>query len=880
MKSRVGSKATAARLESALKRQDALAAEVQEQQRQKEALRASEERFRLLFEQASDGIFVSDAQGYYQDVNTAGCQMLGYSREEILSMTIADIILSEEVPRLAPEIARFADGRVATSEWHFRRKDGSVFLGEVVGRQLPDGRLQGIVRDITERRQAEEALRRSEELLGQAVRVAELGVFEHDHASNSVTCSARTREIYGWSPEEPITLEKFLAGIHPEDWPGLAAAMQRAHDPAGSGRYAVEFRFLRPDGGLRWVSARSQTFFEGEGAARRPTRTVGAIVDQTERRQAEEALRLSEQRLNWALRAGRSGVWDWNVHTGSAWWSTENYQILGVEPGTPMHTENALAVIDPQDREWVQKEIERCLRSRCTLDFEFRIQHPARGERWIHCLGQVVGAPEHRDQRVVGISMDVTERRRNQEVLLNQNRRLDLLREAAAQLLSTPEPDRALVRVYERMATYFQTSGFFEFELNEQGDELFLKSCLGVAEPEEHCSITHLKLGEGIMGIVAQRRHPMYLGHVQESDNPEGAIIRRLGIRAYACYPLIVGERVLGTLSFASRQRDTFEPEDQEFFETLASYVALAKERVRLTLQLQGHAAKLEGTVAERTGKLREVVSELEHMSYSIIHDMRAPLRAIQGYAAIIEREDAQRLSPRSQDFFGRLIAATNRMDLLITDALAYNQAVRQELPLGPVNLRELLLEMLASFPELHAAQAEVRLEGDFPQVLGNRAGLIQCFSNLLSNAVKFVPPEVKPLVRIWAEPRALTDFSSLSPASGPKGRAAPASVASSTGCSVAPDGARTADRRRNGPSAAGPIQTVRLWIEDNGIGIAPQAQEKIFGMFQRMHGPEYEGTGIGLALVRKVMERMGGRVGVESEPGHGSRFWLELKAA
>ncbi|HWH72278.1 MAG TPA: PAS domain S-box protein, partial [Candidatus Sulfotelmatobacter sp.] len=183
MKSRVGSKATAARLESALKRQDALAAEVQEQQRQKEALRASEERFRLLFEQASDGIFVSDAQGYYQDVNTAGCQMLGYSREEILSMTIADIILSEEVPRLAPEIARFADGRVATSEWHFRRKDGSVFLGEVVGRQLPDGRLQGIVRDITERRQAEEALRRSEELLGQAVRVAELGVFEHDHAS-------------------------------------------------------------------------------------------------------------------------------------------------------------------------------------------------------------------------------------------------------------------------------------------------------------------------------------------------------------------------------------------------------------------------------------------------------------------------------------------------------------------------------------------------------------------------------------------------------------------------------------------------------------------------------------------------------------------------
>ncbi|HEY3320465.1 MAG TPA: PAS domain S-box protein [Planctomycetota bacterium] len=124
-----------------------------------EQLRQSEERLRNLVEQAADGIFVSDTQGRYLDVNSAGAAMLGYTREEILRLSIADVITSDEVPRLGPEISKFTGGQVVRSEWQFRRKDGSVFLGEVAGRQLPDGRLQGIVRDVTERKRAEEELK-------------------------------------------------------------------------------------------------------------------------------------------------------------------------------------------------------------------------------------------------------------------------------------------------------------------------------------------------------------------------------------------------------------------------------------------------------------------------------------------------------------------------------------------------------------------------------------------------------------------------------------------------------------------------------------------------------------------------------------------------
>jgi PAS domain S-box-containing protein len=124
-----------------------------------EKLKSSEEHYKMLVEQAVDGIFLSDASGKYIDVNTAGCNLLGYTREELTKKTIADIIHEDEIIRLPAEVARFADGDIAVSEWRFKHKDGSGFIGEVIGRSLPDGRLQAILRDVTERREAEEKIK-------------------------------------------------------------------------------------------------------------------------------------------------------------------------------------------------------------------------------------------------------------------------------------------------------------------------------------------------------------------------------------------------------------------------------------------------------------------------------------------------------------------------------------------------------------------------------------------------------------------------------------------------------------------------------------------------------------------------------------------------
>jgi PAS domain S-box-containing protein len=244
---------------------------------------------------------------------------------------------------------------------------------------------------------------------------------------------------------------------------------------------------------------------------------------------------------------------------------------------------------------------------------------------------------------------------------------------------------------------------------------------------------------------------------------------------------------------------------------------------------LQHQNERLEAMVNERTAKLRDMIAELQHVSYAISHDMRAPLRAMNAFATALREEIGKGMdTDLARDFCRRIILGSSRLDKLITDALNYTKAVLMEVQMQPVDLNALLRGILDTYPNLHSDHADIAIENTLPTVLGNEALLTQCFANLLGNAVKFIAPGVRPQVRIRAEP-------------------------------------------------AGEL--ARISITDNGIGIPRVAQARLFGMFQKLDS-SYEGTGIGLAIVRKVVERMGGRVGAESEGGQGSCFWVELPPA
>jgi len=246
--------------------------------------------------------------------------------------------------------------------------------------------------------------------------------------------------------------------------------------------------------------------------------------------------------------------------------------------------------------------------------------------------------------------------------------------------------------------------------------------------------------------------------------------------------------------------------------------------------KLSRYAEDLERQVAERTTALQQTVGELETFSYSISHDLRAPLRAMQSFARILGEECGSKVGPEGQDCIRRITTAAERMDRLIKDVLAYSRVARAGIQLKSVPLDRLLRDLIESYPDLKAHAPSINLKGPFPAVLANEPILTQCIANLLGNAVKFVATGVTPQVEVWAE--------------------------------------TSAEKK-----------TTRLLVKDNGIGIDPLLQDRIFGIFER-GSTQYEGTGIGLAIVKKGIERLGGRVGLQSKPAHGSTFWLELPLA
>ncbi|HVN95362.1 MAG TPA: PAS domain S-box protein [Syntrophorhabdaceae bacterium] len=162
--------------------------------------------------------------------------------------------------------------------------------------------------DITERKKAEEALRESEERLRQAIRVSQSGIFDHDHLTDTIYWSPQQREIFGWGPDETVTLQAFLECIYPEDRERIVATVRRAHDPAGVGLFDVEYRIIHRGGAIRWLTTRSQTFFEGDGGRRRKVRTVGATLDISERKEAEEKIREKEGKYRLLFESANDGI--------------------------------------------------------------------------------------------------------------------------------------------------------------------------------------------------------------------------------------------------------------------------------------------------------------------------------------------------------------------------------------------------------------------------------------------------------------------------------------------------------------------------------------------------------------------------------------------
>lgn len=303
----------------------------------------------------------------------------------------------------------------------------------------------------------------------------------------------------------------------------------------------------------------------------------------------------------------------------------------------------------------------------------------------------------------------------------------------------------------------------------------------------------------------------------------------------FAGLPLIANEQAIGAIGLTLRADQTLSHEELAFLDALTQQCAQALERARLyEVERKAREAihqlnmELERRVHQRTEELLEVNKQLEAFSYTVSHDLRAPLRSIQGFSRILLEDYAELLDTIGKDFTLRIAAAAERMDRLLIDLLTYSRLTRAELDLQMIDLNAVIQDIQLQLKALlDEQQAQIKVIGDLGSVKGHRALLDQVITNLITNAIKFVKPGESARVEIWSEIHG---------------------------------------------------ECIRLCIQDHGIGIVPEHQERIFRIFERLHtADKYPGTGIGLAIVQKGIERMGGRVGLESKWGAGSRFWIEL---
>lgn len=295
--------------------------------------------------------------------------------------------------------------------------------------------------------------------------------------------------------------------------------------------------------------------------------------------------------------------------------------------------------------------------------------------------------------------------------------------------------------------------------------------------------------------------------------------------------PRDLGRRILLFNARRLRHKENSTPLLLVALEDITARKVAEEQLAESNRQLHILNEELELRVSKRTKELFETNQQLESFCYSIAHDLRGPLRAMCGLGALLRDDFAPVLGECGKDYVQRIINAGETMDRLIRDLLEYGRLNTVELTAGVVDADQALSNVLDRMQnEIREKKARIERKKKLPMIVGNTVALEAALANLLSNALKFVPEKTVPKVTIWPEEQ---------------------------------DG------------------QVRIWIADNGIGIEPKYQKKIFEVFQRLHTRcVYPGTGIGLAIVNRAIQRIGGTVGVESEPGNGSRFWIRLPLA
>lgn len=754
---------------------------------------AEREREKLvqMIERSEDFIATADLDGHLTYLNAGARQMIGIAcDEDIRGLRLGDLVpgkwqdFSREV--VLPTTRSQGSWK---GEMQFRnlRSDAVIDVHRNVFliRDPQTGEpwcFASVTRDISERKLAMEELRESNERLTLAMDAAKLGSFEWNIRSGVNRWTPELEAIYGLPPGGFVGTQSGWENlVHPDD----AAEARRLVEFALSSGDPVEgeWRVVWPDGSVHWVMGRFQVVKDADGD---PLRMVGVNLDITGRKQAEEELRQSRTDLDRAQQVGQIGSWRLDIGRNILTWSDENYRIFGIPKETPLTYEAFLAAIHPEDREYVDARWHAALGG-MPYDIEHRIVVDGQ-VKWVRERAFLELDDEGGLLGGFGITHDITERKLTEQVLRDSDQRMRLATEATGVGIwewhvpaGRIKWDAEMFRIYGIAPT---EDGFVDYGVWR--DSVLPED---LALQEEILQDTCRRLGSGSREFRIQRHDDGEIRHIRAVEavrtNADGQI-----------------EWLVGTNLDITERR-------------------LADEKIQ---QLN---TRLEQRVRERTSQLEAANRELEAFSYSVSHDLRAPLRAVIGFVRLIQNAYAETLDAEGHRLLGVVAGEALRMGRLIDDLLAFSRMGRQQVAHTSVDMAAIVC---AEFENLTVASTEAApclILKPLPPAQGDPVMLRQVFANLLGNAVKFTRGKASATIEVGGESH---------------------------------EGWTT------------------YYVKDNGVGFDEKYGHKLFGVFQRLHSAnDFEGNGVGLALVQRIVHRHGGQVRAEGTPNAGATFYFTL---
>lgn len=802
--------------------------DVTEQRRAVASLRESEALLRSFFEVPLFGACITSPTKGWLEVNDSLCRMLGYSREELVKLTWSELTHPEDLAADIEQFDRVIRGEIDgySLEKRYLRKDGSAVPVDLAVRcvRFPDGtvdHLIALISDITERKRAEEQLRchrerleelvaertvqleKSRELLDATSRLARIGGWEYDVRTERLTWTEMVREIHEVAPGFDLTVASGLDFYAPESRPVIEPAFRRA--VASGEPFDLELQLVTATGKRLWVRAIGHpTIEDGE-----VVRVIGVLQDIDARRRAEEDLaryraRLEElvaertaevekanARLVEAQAVAHLGSWEWDARNDVIRGSEELYRLFGVVPEGLAHMGQLMDLVHPDDRESVRIAIEEA-RTRgdgALFEKSYRVLLPDGRIRFVNDRGVVSVGADGQLAGMFGTCHDITSVREAEEALRESEERLQRIVSEAPFPIGLYAEDGEILLVNN---AWRRITGYAPEELRTIGEWAALaygdRREIARADIESRFSLSDA-IHEGEFAIRTKSGERRYWDF---SSSPVGRL-----------------------------------PDGRRLVTTMAMDVT---ERRQAEEELWAYREHLEELVRERTGELEAANREMASFSYSVSHDLRAPLRALDGFSAILAQEYPDRLDERGRGYLDRIRAAARTMALLVDGLLSLTQLSRQELTVAPVDLSALARKIGADLTSLEPGRVVRLIVPDGLTADGDPRLLHVLLENLIGNALKFTSRRPEATIELGRTER---------------------------------DG-----------------ETV-FFVKDDGVGFDMTYASKLFLPFQRLHGAnEFPGTGIGLATVHRIVARHGGRIWPESALDAGATFYFTLGAA